>query len=86
MKEKRQKAREKVARMWMGYLALDEADFDRVIRLISNYSHLEACRPFVVVDLQNGVARSVILDRYCLRDHELRRIGIDAGVYKPKRF
>lgn len=72
--------------MWLGYLALDEEDFERVMCLISNYSHLEACRPFVVVDLNNGVARSVILDRYCLRDHELRRIGIDAGVYKAKRF
>lgn len=81
-----QHAREKVARMWLGFLALGQEDFERVLELLSNYSHVEACRPFVVIDLRNGVTRSVILDRYCLKEHELRRIGIDAGIYKPKRF
>lgn len=72
--------------MWMGFMALDEDDFGRLHQLLSSYSHLELCRPFVVADLKNGVGRSIILDRYCLLDHELRRIGIEAGFYKPKRF
>lgn len=84
--QKRQKAREKVARLWLDFLSLSEADFPRVLELISNYSHLEACRPFAAADLKRGVARSVIIDRYCLRDHEFRRLAVDAGVYKPKRF
>ncbi len=82
----REHARDKVTRMWMGFMALDEDDFERLHRLLGSYSHLELCRPFVVVDLRNGVGRSILLDRYCLFDHELRRIGIDAGFYKPKRF
>lgn len=85
-KNSKHKARVKVARMWIDHMDLGEEDVEKMVQMLSHYSHVEACRPFVVIDLRNGVGRSVLLARYCLKDHELRRIGIDAGIYKPKRF
>lgn len=78
--------RAKVAVKWAELFGMTEEAAPEIIKALACFSHTEFCKPFILADLRCGVARSIIRDRYAITDYQLRRIGVEAGIYKPRRF
>ncbi len=81
------KGRERALRKWAEMLpSISAEDQQALSNCLSKFSHLELCRAFVIEDYHKGVGRQLIRRRYGLTEHEYRRIGIEAGYFKPKSF
>jgi len=85
--EQRKKGRARAVSRWLESLpSLTDEDKTILRGYLDKYPHIEVCRAFVVRDYKKGVGRQLIIDRYGLTTHEYRKIGIQAGFFRPKTF
>lgn len=78
------KIRNKLVKKWYDHLCPCGWTYSQMESYLADFTNLELARPFVKIDIENGVSRQIILDRYDLTIEQYRTIGIQCGVFRPR--
>lgn len=57
---------------------------DRAKEILAYLDYEEIVTPFAAMDLHQGHSRVQVANRYCIKLHRARRIGMKYGVYKKR--
>lgn len=74
--------KEKVISKWLEFLGIENGETDRFVEFMDAYEYIEIARPFILRDIENRVARSVIIDRYNITLGQYRGIAKKANIYR----
>ena len=58
---------------------ITEIPEDRLL-VLADISYVELCRPFIVRDLEKGLSRKLLSERYGISESVIRTIGFHAGI------
>lgn len=83
---KKAEIKRKIVMKWIDYLKTHEYKFDEPNFIFDSFDIVELARPFVIRDINKGVGKKIILDRYGITEGEYRGIGVRAGMFKRSRF